>query len=176
MNARLVDLLPQNGRVETEDSSISLWIEVYEAEAPALARFAAMIVGPHSAEDVVSDAMLRLLDRPLPSDIRPYLYRTVANTAKNHLRASGRRQSREERASIADCGSARQSVATPEPRPEVVAAVAALSPQQRAVVFLTYWSDLSPGTVADYLGVSTGTVKRQLARSRSKLSKELSRD
>ncbi|MEZ5410241.1 MAG: sigma-70 family RNA polymerase sigma factor [Acidimicrobiales bacterium] len=57
--------------------------------------------------------------------------------------------------------------------PEVAATVAALSPQQRAVIFLTYWEDLDVRAVADLLDVSEGTVRRHLARARSKLREVL---
>jgi len=61
----------------------------------------------------------------------------------------------------------------PEIMPEVARAVAHLSPQQRAVVFLTYWDDLDTSAVASLLGVSEGTVRKQLARARSQLRKVL---
>jgi len=61
----------------------------------------------------------------------------------------------------------------PEIEPEVAAAVARLSPQQRAVVFLTYWDDLDAATVANLLGVSEGTVRKQLGRARNKLREVL---
>ena len=47
-----------------------------------------------------------------------------------------------------------------------------LSVQQRASVVLTYWEDLAPSQVAGRLGISEGSVKRHLARARSRL-KEL---
>ncbi len=51
--------------------------------------------------------------------------------------------------------------------------MAALSPQQRAVVFLTYWEDLEARSVADLLGVSEGTVRKQLGRARIRLREVL---
>ena len=55
---------------------------------------------------------------------------------------------------------------------DVLAAVSRLSVQQRASVVLTYWEDLPPADVAARLGISEGSVKRHLARARSRL-KEL---
>ncbi len=52
---------------------------------------------------------------------------------------------------------------------DVRVAVHELSTQQRAIVFCTYWEDLSIPAVAGRLGVSEGTVRRQLARAKSKL-------
>lgn len=55
----------------------------------------------------------------------------------------------------------------------MAAAVDGLSAQQRAVIVLTYWQDLEPKAVAELLGVSEGTVRKQLARARQKLRGEL---
>ncbi len=57
---------------------------------------------------------------------------------------------------------------------ETLAAVARLSVQQRAAVFLTYWEDLAPEAVAAHMGVSVGAVKRHLARGRKRLGEILS--
>jgi len=46
--------------------------------------------------------------------------------------------------------------------------------QQRAAVLLTYWADLPVETVAKQMGVSTGAVKRHLARARKHLKESLS--
>ncbi|MGB8361437.1 MAG: sigma-70 family RNA polymerase sigma factor, partial [Acidimicrobiia bacterium] len=61
----------------------------------------------------------------------------------------------------------------PELRPEVIAAVLKLSPQQRAMVTLTYWEDLSPDQIGELLEISPGTVKSHLARARSRLREVL---
>ena len=47
---------------------------------------------------------------------------------------------------------------------ELLGALEALSVQQRAVTYLTYWQDFSVAQVAETLGVGNGTVRRQLAR------------
>jgi RNA polymerase sigma-70 factor (ECF subfamily) len=57
---------------------------------------------------------------------------------------------------------------------EVLQAVERLSIQQRSAVFLTYWEDLSPEVVAQRMGISTGAVKRHLARARKRLGEMLS--
>lgn len=52
---------------------------------------------------------------------------------------------------------------------DLIEALAALPEQQRRVVVLRYYCDLSEATVADQLGVSTGTVKSAASRGLAKL-------
>ncbi len=61
----------------------------------------------------------------------------------------------------------------PELRPEVQQAVERLSVRQRAVVYLTYWEDMTDQMAADHLGISAGSVRRHLARARDHLRKVL---
>lgn len=140
----------------------------YSAHADELVRFAASLVGSSDADDVVSAAVLGVLRARTDhvDDLRAYLYRSVVNAARKHWRTLDRRARRE--AIRFD-----DAVETADPRPEIAVALARLSPQQRAVVHLTYWEDLTPATVAERLGVGEGTVRRQLARARSKLSAAL---
>lgn len=51
---------------------------------------------------------------------------------------------------------------------DVHRALAHLTPQQRAVIFLAYWEDLAPPQIAATLAVSEGTVRKQLARARAR--------
>jgi len=143
--------------------------EIYRKYADDLVRFATGLVGPFDASDVVTDACLRTFGSPSWRDVtnhRAYLYRSVLNQARSHHRSTLRRRLREQRAAVAD-------VTDPvEVDVDVLAAVDKLSVQQRASVVLTYWEDLTTSEVALRLGVSEGSVKRHLARARSKL-KEL---
>ncbi len=61
----------------------------------------------------------------------------------------------------------------PEVHPEVRTAVERLSVRQRAVVILAYWEDLTDQMIAEYLGISAGSVRRHLARARSRLRRVL---
>ena len=143
---------------------------VYVAHAHELVRFATGLVGPADAPDVVADAFLRVTAAPVwacAHNRRALLFRAVVNEARSRQRSDLRRRSRERRAS------GPERVESPEFQPEVLAAVHALSSQQRAVVFLTYWNDLTPGAVAELLDVSEGSVRKQLARARKHLRRAL---
>jgi DNA-directed RNA polymerase specialized sigma24 family protein len=44
------------------------------------------------------------------------------------------------------------------------------------VIVLTYWEDLDPATIADLLNIGEGSVKRHIARGRSRLKEVLNVD
>ena len=147
--------------------------ELYRKHADELTRFATGLVGPSHAADVVSDAVLRSLSSPTwPAVVerRAYLFRSVFNQAAQLHRATHRRRAREERAA------APEGVEPPDIRPEVLSAVARLSLRQRAVIVLTYWDDLDPAAIASLLDISDGSVRRHLARARSRLKEVLDAD
>lgn len=146
---------------------------VYRNHSEELTRYATGLVGPFDAPDVVTDACLKAFgSRNWPDvvDRRAYLYKTVLTVANDHHRRTLSRRLREMKVAGRDH--------MPDPTAsvdlEVLDAVARLSVQQRAAVFLTYWEDLAPEAVAERMGVSTGTVKRHLARARKRLGEWLS--
>jgi RNA polymerase sigma factor (sigma-70 family) len=144
--------------------------EVYRKHSDDLIRFATGLVGPSDAPDIVSEALLGCLNSPgwmTVAEKRSYLYRSVYNKAAEFHRASRRRRSRETLAARPELFEA------PELRPEVLTAVFTLSIQQRAVIVLTYWDDLTPSSIATLMDISEGSVKRHLARGRSRLKEAL---
>jgi RNA polymerase sigma-70 factor, ECF subfamily len=143
--------------------------ELYRRHAPELVRFAVILVGDE-AEDVVASAFARCMSADGWSGVenrRAYLFRAVTNEARTFQRSAARRRVREQR--VAMDGVLEVGV----PRPEVWAAVESLSIRQRAVVYLTYWHDMSDVMVAEHLGIGPGSVRRHLARARDKLRKVL---
>jgi RNA polymerase sigma factor (sigma-70 family) len=147
--------------------------EVYRKHADDLIRFATGLVGPSDAADVVSDAVLSCLDSAswvAITEKRPYLYRSVYHKAAEFHRTTSRRKSRETLAAR------EEHLELPEIRPEVLAAVFRLSLRQRAVIVLTYWEDLDPSSIATLMSISQGSVKRHLARGRSRLKEALRTD
>ena len=142
--------------------------ELYRREVGGLMSVATTLVGPDDAADVVADAVVRTMTSPSWSrarNRRAYLYRSVINEAKMLVRARDRRRLREHVEAVTSV--IRNEMATP--RPDVHVAVAGLSVNQRAVVHLVYWEDLSVAATAELLGISEGTVKRHLFRARAHL-------
>ena len=125
-------------------------------------RYAASLIGPDAAEDVVSTVVLRTLARRSLCDLddaRAYLFRAVLNQARS---TAGRRKPSRL------VGEAAQPPPS-DPRPEVFAAVMGLPLRQRAATYLVYWADLSVGEAARLMGARPGTVKRYLHLARRTL-------
>lgn len=136
--------------------------EIWRACKDDLVRFAAALVGPSEAEDVVSTVVVRVLTRRKLSDLeaaRAYLFRAVVNESRTRLAR------RREVPGMTD------GVVPPpgDPQPEVLRAVWALPVQQRAATYLVYWADQSIAETARLMGVRSGTVKRYLFLARTTL-------
>ncbi len=147
----------------------SIFTDLY----PQLVRLAATIVGPDSAADVVSQVYLNLGSRT-SSDVqhgRAYLFRAVANESISVQRSVRRRWARNAR--YLGLNPSVDSDVVSNRDLDVERALGRLSPQQRAVIHLTYWEDLTPTAIAATLEVSEGSVRKQLARARRRLRKEL---
>jgi len=154
------------------------WAAVYVANGDRLVKLATFLVGPDGAVDLVQETVARAVHSPRwpqVADRGAYLTRVLVNEAHRSTDRDARRRRREERVAHGDAA----GVTPLEPAEaygvdhDVRVAVHELSTQQRAIVFCTYWEDLSIPAVAERLDVSEGTVRRQLARAKSKLRKVL---
>jgi len=151
--------------------------DAYATWADDLVRYAAVLVAPRDAADVVSDAFASLLgnesgwDRAV--DPRRFLFGVVANTARSHHRATARRNRRASQVAALTPVPDRDAADVGGSQDHVIGALGELSPQQRSVVYLAYWEDLTVAEIADTLDVSDGTVRRQLARARDRLRRVL---
>ena len=142
--------------------------ETYRKYAAELIRFAAVLVGPSAAEDGLATAILKAFSATGWAEVdnqRAYLYRTVVNEAHKSRRATQRRLAREIRAAAAEP----RMNATSGLDPEISDAIRRLEVRERAVIYLTYWADLAPSTIARTLAVSQRTVERSLTDARRKL-------
>lgn len=146
------------------------WEAVYVAHSLRLVRLATVLVGPDDAPDLVSEAVRRAVHFPGWASVRDqgaYLVASLVNQTRQFHRERSRRSAREHRAARLVPHSQQQQEA--EADLDVRWALGMLSPQQRAIVFLVYWEDLAIPQVAHLLDVSEGSVRRQLARAKSKL-------
>lgn len=140
--------------------------QIYAALRDDLVGYAAALVGPDAAGDVVSTVVVRVLSmRGALAELkepRPYLFRGVLNEARSLMRRSQRRMT-----STSTATEAMQD--EPNMHPEVMAAVLGLPVQQRAATYLVYWAGHTVEETAELMGVGAGTVKRYLSLARTRL-------
>ncbi|MBI4305277.1 MAG: sigma-70 family RNA polymerase sigma factor [Chloroflexi bacterium] len=142
-------------------------------------RVAYLVLGSaDSAEDVTQDAFVKAfhaLDRfDLERPFRPWLLRIVANEARNVRKATWRRTNLALR--YGEIAIARSSGDTPEDiaakserRTKLLAALESLGEEERLVISLRYFLELSEQEMAEVLSCRRGTVKSRLSRSMDKL-------
>jgi RNA polymerase sigma factor (sigma-70 family) len=143
--------------------------ELWDRHAAELVRYATLLVGPNDAADVVSItfAKFQQYGHRVVEHERAYLFRAVTNTALDQMRSQQRRQ-------VRDLHAVLPAVSPPhESQLDIRRAVAALSVQQRSVVYFTYWEDLDATQIGALLDISPDTVRRHLARARAHLRKAL---
>ncbi len=130
-------------------------------------RVAFLIVHDHAAaEDIAQEAFvaaIRSLDRfDRRRPFAPWLARIVTNRAIDWTRSRAARREVDheppEHASPAGAASDPYS-------PEILGALAALSPEHRAVVVLRYVLEYTPGEIAHALELPRGTVNSRLRRA-----------
>jgi RNA polymerase sigma-70 factor (ECF subfamily) len=147
--------------------------ELFNRHWPAIHRAAWLVThDAHAAEDIAQEAFLAALRRLDTFDRRrpfaPWLHRIVVNRAIDHTRARAlRREVAGERA---------PEPVAPEPAApdeELVEALAALGPEQRAVVVLRHLLGYTPGQIAGLLDLPRGTVNSRLRRGLDALGAEL---
>lgn len=164
-----MDLMHQQRTSERDDADEQI-DAAWRAHAAAAMRFATAVVGPIDAHDVTTSAFLRVTQQPGWTDIEHfdrYLIRAIRNEAQNLYRQRRRRWQR-------DLLAVRPEASTdPVPDVDLFRAVASLSVQQRSVVFLAYWHDMTEAEIAETLDVARSTVHRTLARARIALRKAL---
>jgi len=144
--------------------------DVFETYGVELTRFATSLVGPADAQDVVSEALLRAMWSDNWQNVqnqRAYLYRTIVSQSRMNHRTTNRRSERERLAlPVLVSG-------TPEGDLDVWDALGHLNVDERAVVYLIYWEDLTEVEVAKRIEASERTVRRRLVRARRKLGRLL---
>jgi RNA polymerase sigma-70 factor (ECF subfamily) len=142
---------------------------------PRAYRAAFLIVHDHAAaEDIAQEAFLAAFRRLDRFDHRrrfaPWLGTIVANRAIDWARA---RTARRESAHQAPEPEAPRDRPTGPYSEELLAALAALSPEHRAVVVLRYVLEYTPGEIARALELPRGTVNSRLRRGLDTLETRL---
>ncbi|HOD84078.1 MAG: ECF RNA polymerase sigma factor SigL [Planctomycetes bacterium ADurb.Bin126] len=146
----------------------------YDELGSSLALYARQVGDAHEAEDVVQEVFLRLMaQRRPPRDVKAWLFRAVRNEAISRGRSRRRRELRERR-------QAAGRVELFEPRADDLidarsaqAALERLDADQRELVVLRIWADMTLDQIARTTGLSVATVFRRYRAALAAIRKEM---
>ena len=132
------------------------------------------------AEDVVQEAFVRISQRIRRFDenrsFRPYLMRSVVNTALNALQKEARwvhppedEDTGKLEELISQAASVEDQVEFTQLKGEILSALSHLSDRQRAAIVQRYYLEMSEKEMAEALDAAPGTIKWLLNAARTRL-------
>jgi RNA polymerase sigma factor (sigma-70 family) len=146
-------------------------------------RFIARRVGAALAEDLAAETFATAYRRRASFEhargsLRSWLYGIATNLVRNHWRSEKRLLELDSRLaprsdSPSDCDAADQRVIAASLAPMLAAALRTLSADQRDVLLLHAWAELSHEEIASALGIAPGTARSRLSRARGSLREQL---
>ncbi|MBB5957036.1 RNA polymerase sigma-70 factor (ECF subfamily) [Saccharothrix tamanrassetensis] len=162
----------------------SALLTLYESTAARLHRYVARRIGTEDAHDVVSEAFLVLWDRRAghehePDALRAWLFGVATNLLRRHVRTEERKLrawSREHggRLDVADIGDRAADLADAALLAgPLTGMLADLRSEERDVLLLTAWAELTPSEIAVALDIPVATVRTRLHRARARLRTRL---
>jgi RNA polymerase sigma-70 factor, ECF subfamily len=143
---------------------------LYGRVAAPLRAYVARTLGASHADDVVQEAFLRLLRKPVPTrddnELRAYAFRIATNLMVDHWRT----HKREVSTHIPDHGSpgADQGL-----RMDVRRLFARLKPRERQLMWLAHVEGADHNEIAAMLGLRSGSIRVLLSRARQRLARLL---
>ena len=145
-------------------------------------RFIARRVGTGLAEDLAAEAFATAYRRrasydPGRGSLRSWLFGIAANLVREHWRDEQQLLELDARLTPSGVRSwdddADARVVATALAPQIAGALAALNREQRDVLLLHAWADLSHEEIAAALGIANGTARSRLSRARAALRAQL---
>jgi RNA polymerase sigma-70 factor (ECF subfamily) len=151
-------------------------LALFDARLDRAVGLAGLVLGDRDeAEDAVQEAAVRAWrsagDLRDPATMEAWFDRIVVNVCRDRLRR--RRRVRFIPLEGAEPGQAGDPFAAAVDRDEVLRALDALDADQRVVVVLHYWGDLTLVAVAERTGWPLGTVKSRLHHALERMRRRL---
>ncbi|MGH2512301.1 MAG: RNA polymerase sigma factor [Candidatus Limnocylindrales bacterium] len=177
---------PTGTRTAGTGATEQRFVRLANAELDRAYRLAGLILGDrHEAEDATQDALVRAWQsmRSLrdPAGFQAWFDRILVNICRDRLRRRRRIRfssidpddgaQRSDRPDLPDHVDPFRAVLD---RDEVVRAMAGLNADDRLVVLLHYWADLTLDAVADRVGWPVGTVKSRLHHGLNEIRRAMS--
>jgi len=155
----------------------------FEEQFPAVHRFIARRVGTALADDLAAETFATAFRRrqdfdPREGSLRAWLFGIASNLLRNHWRAEqhqleldARLAADVELRNAQGLSDERLSAALVAPR--IGAVLADIVAEQREVLLLHAWADLSHEEIASALDIPAGTVRSRLSRARAAMRDRL---
>jgi RNA polymerase sigma factor (sigma-70 family) len=148
--------------------------ELFERHFDAIYGYLARRVGPDLGRDLASETFTRAFGArkrydALLGEERPWLFGVANNLLRRHYRDEERRLR-----AFAQLDVRRDDAWPDEPR--LADALGALSRDERDVLLLFAWADLTYGEIATSLGLPVGTVRSRLHRARAQFRVALEKE
>jgi RNA polymerase sigma factor (sigma-70 family) len=156
--------------------------EVFEDEFDGLHKYLARRVGSAVADDLAADVFATAFRRwgvwDQSRPVRPWLYGIAANIVKHHWRRE-RRMLRAfarlvESPAFEEDDPPAARLDSRVTRGAMAAALAELRAEEREVLLLHAWADLSDSEIAEALSIPIGTVKSRLSRGSERIRNHMS--
>ena len=146
----------------------------FSEEFASLHRYLARRVGASAADELAAETFavaFRRWDRLDPErSVRPWLYGIAANLMRHHWRKERRMLRAYARTGVDPVYTEDEPA---EDTRELAAALAELRRDEREILLLHAWAELTDTEIAAVLGIPAGTVKSRLSRTREKLRNRL---
>jgi RNA polymerase sigma factor (sigma-70 family) len=154
---------------------------IFDRHFVAIHRYLARRVGSTHADDLAAQTFevafsRRSSFRSHAESARPWLFGIATNTMRNHKRAERRLFAAITQLCTADAGDSQGDIEQSPSRLDaaaeasrVAATLLRLDHDQRDVLLLHAWADLSYSEIADALSLPIGTVRSRMSRARTKL-------
>jgi RNA polymerase sigma-70 factor (ECF subfamily) len=148
-----------------------LFVEVFERHFDAICRYLTRHVGADLGADLAAEVFTTAFatrDRytALTGSAEPWLYGIATNLLRRHRRRQGRHLAALARQARDD---AWEAPLERSPSSRVASALLELAPEDRDVLLLVAWADLTYAQIAEALTCPVGTVRSRLHRARRTL-------
>lgn len=154
-----------------EPSEVGHW---FEREASALVLYARRWFSQAEAEELVQEAFMKLVQQSRrPEHVRGWLYTTVRNAAVSRIRSASRRRVREEKVTEAEPSCFERHPGEALDAGAAQAALEMLTEEEREIVTLRIWGDLTLKEIAEMLDTSIPTVFRKYRAALGRLKEAL---
>jgi RNA polymerase sigma factor (sigma-70 family) len=171
-----VDIADEHLGDSSERDDPAAFVELFWRHGPAVHSYLTRRAGRQDADDLLSEVWLRAFkgraSRQSP-DVLPWLYGIARNVLSAHWHQQARPAAPAEFSGAFDPWPDADSRLDAEAKRDSIGRILAmLSPDEREVLLLVVWEQLTPAEVAAVLGVPQGTARSRLHRAMTTFREE----